>query len=284
MNRFSIAALVGAIAITASSAAMAQDAGTTPQTQTTTPPPDTSSPLTPSNNNGSPLTPNPVNPVTGQTQQSTSSAAVQSSSEVPATFTPPPIETNRVDPSADTSLRLSIDPSSSAAVLTPDATSLAPTTAGLSLNAVQGTTPISISPSSALGSVSSPTSTSFYPAAIAEPAATQAFLQGLSSRASRGAGAARGSSTSTAMGPLIGSAAVTNASAVETMASMPASSGSSAFMRTVGSSSVISPSIAATSNGLNSIGPRALRPAFRGSSSMFSGRAMSWHASGGSHR
>jgi hypothetical protein len=280
MSKFPLATLIGAVAILASTAAVAQDAGST-QTQTTSP--ITSSPLTPSNDNSSPLTPNPTNPVTGQTQPSTSAATVQSSSEVPATFTPPPVETNRVDASADTSLRLSIDPSSSSAVLlSPDATSLAPTTAGLSLNAVQGTTPIATSP--ALGSsISSPTSASFYPPAVTQPAATQAFLQALSGGAARSMPAARTSTTSTAMGPLIGSAAVTSASTVETLTSTPPSSRSSTFMRTVASSSMITPPVMVTSTRLASIGPNALRPGLRGSSSMFSGRSTLRHSIGSSH-
>jgi hypothetical protein len=282
MNKLSLATLVGLIAITASSAAEAQDAGTSSQTQTTAP--STSSPLTPSNDTSSPLTPTPINPVTGQTQQPSNTTDAQSSSEVPATFTPPPIETNRVDASADTSLRLSIDPSSSSAVLlSPDATSLAPTTAGISLNSVQGTTQIT-SPSP-IGSSLSPTgSTSFYPSAVTEPPATQAFLQALSGGASRRVGSARASGPSTAMGPLIGTAAVTSASAVETMTSTPTAVGSSTFMRSVGSSSIIATPVSATANRLSTIGPSALRPGLRGSSqSMFSGRTTSFHIGGSSH-
>ncbi len=263
-------------------AASAQDATQQTQTQTTTPLPpsqtDTSSPLTPTNpNTSSPLTPTQPNPITGQNQQPSSAAAVQSSSEVPSTFVQAPIEDNRVDPSAPSPLQLEIDPTSSESVLlSPDVTQLAPTAAGVSLNAVQGTTSTTL-PS--LGSsISPPTSTSVYPAIISEPTATQSFLSSLS-----GAGFERSlsnrrvatTSSSNSMAPLIGTAAVINSSPVESMTSDPPAVGASTFMRSLRSSSIVSPKLVSTSLRPSSIGPTALRPAFHGGSSMSVHRVMS---------
>lgn len=266
-------------------AASAQDATQQTQTQTqtqttTTPSPsqtDTSSPLTPTNPDGSsPLTPTPTNPITGQNQQPSSAAAVQSSSEVPSTFVQTPVEENRIDASAPSPLQLEIDPSSSqAALLSPDVTQLTPTAAGVSLNTVQGTTSMTLQ---SLGSsIPSPTQTSVYPAAITEPAATQNFLSQLS-QFSLARAAARPAATkvgSASMGPLIGTAAVMNSSPVESMTSAPPTPGSSTFMRSMRSSWRISPAIASTSGDASPIGPTALRPAFLGSSSMSVHRGMS---------
>lgn len=278
----SFATYVGVLAVALTPiAASAQDATQQTQAQTITPPPpsqtDTSSPLTPSNpNTSSPLTPTPTNPITGQNQQPSSAAGVQSSSEVPSTFVQAPVEDNRVDPSAPSPLQLEIDPTSSESVLlSPDVTQLSPTAAGVSLNAVQGTTSTTL-PS--LGSsIPSPTSTSVYPATISEPTATQTFLSTLS-----GAGFDRSlsrrvatSSSSNSMGPLIGTAAVINSSPVESTTSSPTAVGASTFMRSLRSSSLVSPTLASTSLRSSSIGPAALRPAFHGGASMSAHRVMS---------
>lgn len=277
----SFATYVSVLAFTlVPAAAAAQDATQQTQTQTTTPSPsqtDTSSPLTPTNPDGSsPLTPTPTNPITGQNQQPSSAAAVQSSSEVPSTFVQTPIEENRIDASAPSPLQLEIDPSSSqAALLSPDVTQLTPTAAGVSLNTVQGTTSTTLQ---SLGSsMPSPTQTSVYPAAITEPTATQNFLSQLSqfslARAAPRPAATRVGSAS--MGPLIGTAAVMNSSPVESMTSAPLTPGSSTFMRSMRSSSLVSPTLNSTSADASSIGPTALRPAFLGSSSMSVHRLMS---------
>lgn len=276
------AAYVSALAVALSPvAAVAQDATQT-QTQTTTAPSssqtDPSSPLTPTNpDTSSPLTPTPTNPITGQIQQPSSSAAVQSSSEVPSTFVQTPVESNRVDASAPSPLQLEIDPTSSESVLlSPDVTQLTPTAAGVSLNAVQGTTSTTLQ---SLGSsIPSPTSTSVYPAAISEPAATQTFLStlggaGFNRSASRSVAT---SSSSNSMGPLIGTAAVINSSPVESMTSSPTAVGASTFMRSLRSSSLVSPTLASTSALRPAeTGPTALRPAFHGGSAMSFHRVMS---------
>ncbi|MFA5956966.1 hypothetical protein [Hyphomicrobium sp.] len=276
-----VGALIVAGIIVMAPVASAQDATTLPQAQTPPQPqPDTSSPLTPQDGTGSPLTPAPINPVTGQTQSS-SSDATQSSSEVPTTFIQPPIETNRLDVSAPSEQQLEIDPSSSqAASLSPDTPQLTPTAAGVSLNAVQGTTSTT-SPSSLGSSIPSPTSTIVYPAAISEPASTQAFLTSLqSAHIGSGLSSRRVGSSSTSMGPLIGSDAVKSSSPVETMSSGPTAIGASAFMRSPSSSSrIIRSSFASASVGSNSIGPSALRSNFGGSSS-----TMSHHSMSSSHR
>jgi hypothetical protein len=238
MNRFFatfVGALSSALITGAAPGAWAQDATTNPNTQTPAPSQsDTSSPLTPTNpSTSTPLTQSQPNPVSGQNQQS--AATVQSSSEVPTTFVQPPIEGNRVDAAAPSSLQLVIDPSSGSSLLNPDATQLSPTAAGVSLNSVQGTTSTAL-PSPLGGSLGSSSSASPYPTAVAEPASTQAFLtalQGKSATASSGSSTtSRGSSTS--MGPLIGSAAVQNSSTIASMTSTPTAVGSSTFMKSPG--------------------------------------------------
>lgn len=273
----SLATIVSAIIVSVTpAAAWAQDASTQTQTQTPSPPPpsqtDTSSPLTPTDpNTSSPLTPSPINPVTGQNQQQSSAAAVQSSSEVPATFVQAPIETNRVDPSAPSNLQLEIDPSSSQAILlSPDQTQLAPTAAGVSLNSIQGTTSTTM-PSSVGSSIGAPIATSIYPSAITEPAATQSFLNTLHQESMGGSLASQrvgSSSASTSMGPLIGSAAVKSSSPVESMSSGPTPTGGSTFMLSLRSSSIGSSTFVSPSIRPSSIGPSALRPAFYRGSSM----------------
>ncbi len=275
-----LAIFASTIVIGLSSPAWAQDAS-----QQQTPPPqsqqDTTSPLTPTSPNGSsPLTPTQPNPV--NQPQPTSAAAVQSSSEPPETFVQPPIEANRIDPSAPSDLSLQIDPASAeASLLNPDASGLAPTAAGVSLNSVQGTTSTA-APSSLGVSIPSPTSVNVYPATLSEPASTQAFLTALQTPglAGRTSASRVGSSSSVStMGPAIGSAAVHSSSLVETMSSAPTAIGSSMFMRSPSSPSTIQPSVAAASFGSSSIGPRALRSSFGSSSSMsFS------HSRSGGHR
>lgn len=283
MKNFSTA-LVAVIAFLAPLAASAQDATSTTQTQTQITP-GTDSPLTPSNNNSSPLTPNTTNPITGQSQSRTVSTA-QSSSEVPATLNVVPIEANRVDPSADINLRLAIDPAStSAAMLSPNADGLAPVTAGVSLNSVQGATPFATPQFPLASSASLSSSTSFYPARLTTPGSGSGSSFG-------GAGLMRSitasirRSSSTAMGPLVGSAAVVSSSAVATNQLSSAPATSSTFMRSTGSSSIIRPAALSASTQMSSIGPTGLRPGLRGSSSsMFAGRGFAAHTfrSGGHH-
>lgn len=270
MNRFIVAfacLLPFGVSAGVASVAWAQDAGTSPsQSQTTSPSQsDTSSPLTPTNpTTSTPLTPTPTNPVGGQSQQ-TGASAVQSSSEVPSTFVQPPVELNRVDPSAPSSLQLLIDPAGvQASLLSPDVTQLAPTTAGASLNSVQGTTPL---PSPLGSSTRSSTASISYPAKIAEPASTQAFLSALGGGSGGGSASMSTSRTgsSTSMGPLIGSAALQNSMSVAPMSSGPTQVGASSFMRAPTATSAIVSPIASTSA---SIGPSALRTFNRGSSSL----------------
>jgi hypothetical protein len=226
------AMLVGAITVlTWAPAADAQDATSTTPTQTQTQTvPDSSSPLTPSNDNSSPLTPNTTNPISGQSQSRTVSSS-QSSSEVPARPSVIPIEANRIDPSADINLRLAIDPASmSAAQLSPNANGLAPVTAGVSLNSVQGATSLAPPkfPVNSFIGLSSPNS--LYPAKLTT----------LGNRSfGRAGGAVRASST--AMGPLIGSAAVAGSSALATTELSAAPATQSTFMRAPGSSTIIRP-------------------------------------------
>ena len=286
---------ITAVCIGIAPCAWAQDANTqtpgfeqTPSIQTPSNQTDTSSPLTPTNpNTATPLTPTPTNPVSGQ-QQTTS--AGDSSSEPPATFNQSPTETNRVDPAAPSSLSLQIDPSSSASLLNPDSasstpSSLVPTDPGVSLGSVQQTTTLTM-PGATTGSstMPSPLSANPYPAIIAEPTSTQTFLSNLSAAASediflRSVGRSR----STSMGPLIGSAAVNRASAIETMSTSPTAAGSSTFMRSL-RSSTLAPSIGSTSFGRTQIGSSSFgsissRPSFGRMSSTSGSHSMS-----GGHR
>lgn len=275
MNRFFATFIsAGACGLVAgiAPAAWAQDA-TQSQSQTSSPS-DTSSPLTPTNpTTSTPLTPSPTNPVSGQSQQ-TGAEATQSSSEVPTTFVQPAVESNRLDASAPSSLQLEIDPSGSqSASLSSDVPQLVQTTAGLSLNSVQGTTTAAL-PSPIGGSTTTTTTSISYPTAIAEPTSTQTFLSALRPLTASSASTSRVGSSSASMGPLIGSAAVQSSSSQSSMTSSPTPMGASTFMRAPSASTSIVSPISSTSS---SIGPSALRTFTRSSSSL------SHHSSGSHH-
>lgn len=297
MKKF-LGTLIAALCIGLGPSAWAQDATTTiPGTETPIPnqsPPsnqtDTSSPLTPSNNanTASPLTPTPPNPVAGQPATTPTS---DSSSETPSTFIQPPVETNRLDAAAPTNLSLQIDPSSSESLLNPDSnstqpTSLVPTDPGVSLNSVQQTT--SLTPPSTMGSSAlvSPLTANPYPAIITEPTSTQMFLSNLSTATSQDlfrAAERRDATHSASMGPLIGTAAVNHANAIETMSTGPTTVGSPTFMRSVRSSFAPPIGFGSSSSELSpfrshSYGSSSLRSSF-GHMSMSGSHSMG----GGSH-
>lgn len=154
MTRFLIALSSGLI-VGMSSAALAQSTiapvGATPPTSTTS----------------SPLTTVPANPLL--TNNATTS---QSSSQLPSFLVQSPLETNRVDPSAPSSLSLVIGPTnSSTAVLNGDVlTSSTPPASGLALNAFVTQSGLSAPPAP------SATSPSFYPSPLAVPTSTATFL------------------------------------------------------------------------------------------------------------
>lgn len=154
MTRFLIALSSGLI-VGISSAAFAQSTttpvGATPPTSTT------SSPLTT-------VTTNPL-----LTNNATTS---QSSSQLPSFLVQSPLETNRIDASAPSSLSLVIGPTNSnTAVLNGDVlTSSTPPASGLALNAFVTQSGLSAPPAP------SATSPSFYPSPLAVSASTAAFL------------------------------------------------------------------------------------------------------------